>query len=375
MSHLQFITISGFKSIGSQQQIFFGDVTVLLGANGAGKSNLISFFNLLNSMEGTSLQTFVASNGMANAILHFGSARTKNIKFEIHIKSDVYSASYKADLTFFFSDSLFIHSEALQAQKIGESASIGLVSDTATPEALLLGNISRQNENQTELSKIIGQFLSKLRVFQFHDTSKTSRLRASSYIEDTDCLLSDAGNLPAFLYAMKNNYPKYYRRIVQHIQTMIPQFRDFRLTPSQNNPNRIFLNWIGERGDDYLFGPHQLSDGSLRYISLATLLLQPKATMPDVIVLDEPELGLHPAAITSLAEMIALAKQNCQIVLATQSSSLANLFSVDDIVIVEYNKRDNESTYRRLDKMALNDWLKDYSIEELWEKNVLGGRP
>ena len=217
--------------------------------------------------------------------------------------------------------------------------------------------------------------LSKCRVFQFHDTSESSRLRNSCYIEDGTFLKSDAGNLPAFLYAMKKNSPLYYQRIIDHIKTVVPQFQNFVLEPSVNNQQNILLNWIGEKGSEYLFGPHQLSDGSLRYMALTALLLQPKETLPDMIVLDEPELGLHPAAIISLAGMISIAKKNCQILLATQSPKLANQFLPDEIVVVNYDKKKHESVFKRLDSEKLKDWLQDYSIEELWEKNVIGGRP
>ena len=375
MTRLESIAISGFKSIGRRQDIVFGDVTVFLGANGAGKSNVISFLKMLNSLTTSGLQVFIAKNGMANAILHFGSVQTKTISFEIRLSEEACSVLYQAGLSFGMPDSLFFSHECVKACKEGCGAPFEKeLSSTGRSESALRDGEKLDGE-EAYICDVIKVLLSNLRVFQFHDTSDTSGLRASSYVENTQHLMSDAGNLPAFLYAMKKNHPRHYRRIVQHVHMMIPQFEDFRLAPSQNNPQLIFLNWIGEKGEEYLFGPHQLSDGSSRFISLTALLLQPKETMPDVIVLDEPELGLHPAAISSLAEMIALAKQNCQVILATQSPDLANQFSADDIVIVEYDKVENESSYRRLNKEVLKDWLRDYSIEELWEKNVLGGRP
>ncbi len=376
MKHLDSIAISGFKSIGRRQEIAIGDVTVFLGANGAGKSNVISFFKMLNSLPTNGLQIFVARNGMANAILHFGSFTTKSLSFGIRISDDKWSDDYQAELEFGMPDSLFFRGEHIKVVDDGNNMPFEIDLDSAgSLESKLNGEASDINYRCVQARNEILEFLSRVGIFQFHDTSDTSRLRASCYIENANHLMGDAGNLPAFLFAMKKNNPRYYQRIVQHVRTMIPQFQDFRLETSQNNSHQIFLNWIGERGDEYLFGPHQLSDGSLRYISLAALLLQPKETMPDVIVLDEPELGLHPSAITSLAEMIALAKKNCQVILATQSPNLANQFAVDDIVIAEYNKEENESTYRRLDSNALKDWLENYSLEELWEKNVLGGKP
>lgn len=375
MARLNSISVSGFKSIGSEQRLQFGDVTVCLGANGAGKSNLISFFRLLNYMTTDGLQNFVAKNGMANAILHFGSNRTKTISFELNFSYNDWMDSYKADLTFGMPDAIFFSGESITALRAGHTKPIKACLQSAGRRESGLNGDSFGNNAIKQTCGVLKAMLSRCKVFQFHDTSESSRLRNGSYIESGRYLMSDAGNLPAFLYAMKNQKPQYYKRIVEHIRVMVPQFQDFVLQPSVNNPQTILLNWIGEKGNEYLFGPHQLSDGSLRYMALTTLLLQPKDTLPDVIILDEPELGLHPAAIVSLAGMISIAKENSQILLATQSPKLANQFSADDIVIVNYDKTRNESIFARLDPQKLEEWLQDYTLEELWDKNVIGGRP
>ena len=154
----------------------------------------------------------------------------------------------------------------------------------------------------------------------------------------------------------------------------MPQFKDFVLKPSPRNKEYILLNWT-ENDSDYIFGPHQISDGSLRFMALATLLLQPPKTLPKVIILDEPELGLHPSAISILAGMITTASQHSQILLATQSTRLIDEFKASDIVIVERNEKEKCSTYQKLDESKLSEWLEQYCMSELWEKNVIGGRP
>ncbi|MGB0840536.1 MAG: AAA family ATPase, partial [Chitinophagales bacterium] len=155
---------------------------------------------------------------------------------------------------------------------------------------------------------------------------------------------------------------------------VMPQFGNFDLQPSKLNKHYIILNYR-EPHSDYLFGAHQISDGSLRFMCLATLLLQPPETLPAVVILDEPELGLHPAAISILAGMIHTASQNCQVILATQSTRLVDEFDASNIVIVERNEQENCSEFKTLDEDKLKEWLERYSLSELWEKNVLGGRP
>ena len=212
--------------------------------------------------------------------------------------------------------------------------------------------------------------------YQFHDTSDTARIRANGYVDDSRYLRSDAGNLAAFLKMMKTN-PKnkrYYERIVRHIQRVMPQFGNFDLETIAENDLYVRLNWK-DISNDLLFGPHQISDGSLRFMALASLLLQPPTILPETIALDEPELGLHPAAIAELAGMIRTASKNARIVIATQSTRLVDEFNVGEIVVVERDEIRNCSVFKRLNETELEDWLSRYSLSELWEKNVLGGLP
>lgn len=173
---------------------------------------------------------------------------------------------------------------------------------------------------------------------------------------------------------ISNKYPKYYDRIVRHLQSVIPQFSKFVLKPSLQNDKYINLDWKGY-DPDYTLGPHQISDGSLRFMCLTALLLQPKELLPNVIIIDEPELGLHPSAIAKLAGMIKIASTRSQIILATQSSTLVDEFELDDILVVERDPTDGSSIYSKLSPDSLSGWLEEYTLSELWEKNVIGGQP
>jgi predicted ATPase len=233
----------------------------------------------------------------------------------------------------------------------------------------------RAEENTT--CRVIYAMLSRCRTYQFHDTSAAASVRKPSYIENARYLMSDAGNLAAYLYAMRQNSQerRYYDRIVSTIQQVYPQFKDFDIEPSRLDGKNVLLNWREKGNSEYMFGPHQLSDGTLRFMALATLFLQPPQRLPSAIVIDEPELGLHPHAITVLAGLIHGVSDKCQVVLSTQSTRLVDEFEVEQIVVVERDRKENCSRCRRPDPKALEDWIKQYSTSELWEKNVLGGRP
>jgi predicted ATPase len=214
---------------------------------------------------------------------------------------------------------------------------------------------------------MLHSLLSGIHTYQFHDTSDTAKIKDRGYIDDARHLRSDAGNLAAFLRMLKNNndFHKYYERIVRHIHRIMPQFGDFDLEPILGNENYVRLNWKDNSGSHYMFDPDQLSDGSLRFMALATLLLQPTPLLPKLSVLDEPELGLHPAAIAELAGLVRSAARKTQVLLATQSTRLIDEFSPDDLVVVERNEQNNSSEFKKLDPNRFGEWLERYSLSEL----------
>ncbi|MGD0094172.1 MAG: AAA family ATPase, partial [Planctomycetota bacterium] len=216
-------------------------------------------------------------------------------------------------------------------------------------------------------------------VYHFSDTSETARVMQSGNIEDNQQLKGDFSNLAAFLYALEVSKPEFYKRIIRQIQQVAPFFHDFRLVPQETNKNLISLNW-NQLGSDELFGPQQLSDGTLRMIGLIALLMQPEDNLPKLILLDEPELGLHPFAISLVAGMIRKASVDTQVIVATQSPLLVSEFEPEDVVVVERKASGQPllpatSSFTRLAKADLEEWLKEYSLGELWLKNVISGRP
>lgn len=371
---LKSLKVEGFKSIESMDKpIEFGEITILIGANGAGKSNFISFFTMLNFLCSQSLQDYIGKQGFAESLLFNGAKQTESIKAEIQfidsdIKKDKYSfrLTYNREGTLFFADEYleYSNSESDKPQEI--SLPIG------QPESGLKSDM----EHGGKTSEVIYYSLSRLRVYQFHDTSETAYIRGRAYINDNTYLRHNAGNLAAYLYLLKKKaeWRNYYNRIISHIQRIYPQFDNFILEPEELNNQYLRLDYK-EKDNDYRFGPHQLSDGTIRFMALATLLLQPPDKMPSTIILDEPELGLHPAAITDFADMVKIASKHCQIILATQSTRLLDEFQPENVIIVERGKNTKSTIFKKLNTSELSEWLKEYSLSELLEKNVIGGQP
>ena len=224
--------------------------------------------------------------------------------------------------------------------------------------------------------KGIAQYvLSALRswsVFHFHDTSAEAPVKRKGPIDDNDGLRPNASNLAAFLFRLQKTDKDSYRRIVAAVRQVAPFFDDFRLKPDRLAPDKIQIEW-SEKDSDTYFNAHALSDGTLRFICLATLLLQPKTNLPSLILIDEPELGLHPYAVTQLAALFKSAATRTQVLVATQSVTLMNQFDPEDVVVVD--RKDGQSTFRRIGADEIASWTDSYALGELWEKNVIGGRP
>ena len=369
MNRFQRLHLEGFKSI-REMDLELEPLTVLIGANGAGKSNLVSFFRMLNFAMSQSLQEWIGREGGAASLLYYGSTTTPEIEADLEFRTDDGLTDYYMCLVHAAPDTLIFAAEALAFTRDGSRDRTPLRSLGARHKESALNEAIDDGDTAAEVAK---SFISNCRCYQFHDTSPTADIRKQHYIEDNAYLKHDAGNLCSVLYAMKQTRPGHYDRIVGTIRQIAPFFDDFVLEPLRFNPENVMLNWR-ERGCPLvLFGPHELSDGSLSMMALVTLLLLPDDMLPSLIVIDEPELGLHPYAITVVASLMKSVSAKTPVIISTQSVGIVDNFEPQDIVVV--NRREGASTFERLDPATLKNWLEDYSLSELWEKNVIGGRP
>ncbi|MHB1558721.1 MAG: AAA family ATPase [Isosphaeraceae bacterium] len=375
MPRLSTIRIAGWKSIREiDPPLELGPLNVLIGANGSGKSNLVSFFRMIGELAGRRLQEYVARSGGPESILHHGLRFTRDIKAELEF--DVASAEYRYSfqLTYAVPNLLIFANEELSPCKGGPTETHEIWTNSGFHAE---SGLNRPDASPWE-SPIDGTILdtagyfNRFQTYHFHDTSETARLRQPGYIEANQRLYSDGANLAAMLFLYRVARPRIYQRIVSTFRHVMPMFDDFVLEPQRLNPHNILLNWR-KRGSDYLFGPHQLSDGSLRAMALITLFLQPPEDLPALIVVDEPELGLHPHAIEIIAGLIRAASLRTQVILTTQSTTFLEHFEPEEIIAVDDEQ--GQSVFRHLDQERLQYWLKDYSVGELWERNVLGGGP
>lgn len=366
-SKLTHISISGFKSFGSNENsldLDLKDINIIIGTNGAGKSSFISFFKMLNHITTEALQLYIGKNGGAENILHYGSKKTPLIKSSLTFEKLGFKNIYQFTLAKSVKDSLIFLEEKINTNGNEKELAGG------QKESILYA----ESQNYVG-ANAIKTILSQCRAYQFHDTSEFSHIRNSANINNNRYLFDDGGNLAAYLFRLQQQYPKYFDRIVSRIRYAVPQFGKFDLSPDPLNPSSIKLNWKSTLDNDYILGPEHLSDGSIRFIALATLFLQPPELLPNIILIDEPELGLHPQVIDLLASMIKECAQHAQIVVATQSPRLLDSFDPEQAIVAETNTTTGSSNFKRLKEDDLNDWLEEYSLSEIWEKNIIGGQP
>lgn len=348
------IEISGYKSI-NKLSLKLRPINILIGANGSGKSNFLSFFEFLKQVYNRNLQEFVALRGI-DTFLHKGDKETQEIYTHLHFPdSNAYSFTLKKGDTglIFTREQLWIN------DKFHDSSSAEL--DLST-----YGHESDLRYLANPVGDYIKGFLEQLTKYHFHDTGRNSPFNKESNVINDGFYLYDTGrNLGAFLHTIQKEKPQVYNLILRTIQSVAPYFLDFIFRIESNG--NLKLRWQS-KFSSVVYGVNDLSDGTIRFIALATLFLQP--TLPKTIIIDEPELGLHPSAISKLAGLIkSAAAKECNVIIATQSTDLISYFEPEDIITVD--QKNGESTFKRLDSKSLMDWLDEYSLDDLWKRNII----
>jgi predicted ATPase len=362
MPQVSRLTVRGFKSIRSLESLELGRLNVLIGANGAGKSNLMGVFRMLSAAANGRLQTYVREQGGADALLYGGLKRTSQLEVGLRFAGD---DGYRVLLEAAAAGALVFAGEELVSE----------VDGVDVPQSLGEGHqesrLGEVDPTEFSLAPYVLESLPGWRVFHFPDTTASAPVKQPQPARGDLRLKADAANLAPMLRLLRDRYPENYQRIVETVRQVAPFFGGF--VHRDNTGSLVELEWYELDDPDTVRGPHQLSDGTLRFMCLATLLLQPRSQKSDTILIDEPELGLHPYALAVLVALLEQAGEETQVIVSTQSPELVS--GVDPADVIVAGRTAGESTYERLTPESLVEWLKDYSLGELWKMNVIGGRP
>jgi predicted ATPase len=356
MITLNSIAIEGYKSI-AKAEVELRDLNVIVGANGSGKSNFIGVFKLLKAISTTTLQNHISLS--SDRFLHHGKKITQQIKAHLFMSS----GDYEIDLVESKNRLLIDRENIFTDYDVDVTSQVYPIAESSL--FAHSGALFRSASDKNLLRQI-----SKMGIYHFHDATENAAVKQVSDLHDNRSFRADAKNLAAYLYLLQQNHPHSFSRIQDCIRLVAPYFEHFILEPQEIKGGFIKLEWK-QKGSDAYFDAYSLSDGTLRFICLATLLMQPEP--PTLILLDEPELGLHPYAIALLAEMLESAAVKSQVIIATQSVTLLNWMKPENIIVAEHDGL--ATTFNRPELEKLLPWLDDFSMGDIWEKNLIGGRP
>jgi predicted ATPase len=366
---LEKLSIRNFKSI-REQTLELNSLNVLIGANGSGKSNLIQVFRFLREIANGNLGTYSLQRGV-DALLFQGQKISRSIELYAQFGHEQTMNAYRITMIPTDAGTLAVDKEIAYFQNKDKYP------EKPYPETISIGSAEACiGAYKNPIAASVRKDLESYRLYHFHDTSETSPMRIPCYVDDNRILKADGSNLAALLYMLQTRHEDHFRNIEDTVRQVAPFFDRFDFAPMRLNLEKIRLEWK-EKGTDIYFNETSLSDGSLRFICLSTLLLQP--VLPTMILLDEPELGLHPAAIALLADMLTSAATRTQLLVATQSVTLVNHLQPEYIWTAE--RKNGETVFKHLDKAELSTWLESfegaegYGLGDLWEKNLLGARP
>ena len=365
MGHsIEKLTIEGFKSIKELTDFPLKQLNIMIGGNGSGKSNLVSFFRMIRNMMNRSLQIYIQKNGGTEAHLFMGSKMTERIVGRIYFEKYRYEFRLEptTDNRLIIGDERF---DSIKPDRVRDALPAfvaGGFEETKLVEAI-------HEDPGEDIAAEIYPMIMNWSLYHFHDTSITAKIKRPCAINLNERLDEDGGNFAAFLYPLYQKYDASYRKIRDIVRLVAPFFDDFHLRPLINNPEQIQLEWKHKHWEQPLLAS-QLSDGTLRFICLVTALLQPRS--PSTIIIDEPELGLHPYAISVLANLVKQASSEMQIIVATQSSILLDHFDPGDVIVID--REQEGSIFKRLEPDQFKEWLEEYTLGELWQKNIFGGR-
>ena len=370
ISSLGKLTIRGFKSIRELEDFDLEfkpisgledfeqrNLNILIGANGSGKGNLIAAIQMLKAQAAGTLESYIASNGGVSALLHNGSKPANKIELEASISSN----SYKLSIT----------PKPDGSYELAESASPHIASKTEPEDAeddrLLAVQQDVAAYPSEGAKESVHQSINSWRMYHFHDTGPTAAMRRPGLIQDNEHLRPDASNIAPYLLRLRDEHPSTYKRVLYGWHHIAPFLDDPILeTHKVGRETKVSLAWKA-KGSSCTMQARHLSGGVMRFLCLAAALWH--KNYPPMIVVDEPELGLHPDPVDLAYELIECAARHTQVITATQSTLLLRECAIEDVVVVR--RKDDQSTFEKLKHDDFKAWLEDYSVSGLWLMNVI----
>ena len=368
-NRIESLHVKGFRSLADVRIADLPNPAVLLGANGSGKSNVLRFLEMVTAMlQGRGLAHFVQYHGGADDQLFHGSATTRRIDASLGLRTEAGRHEYRFGLEHAQPDRLLFSEEALGFGDDARSMVWHRFGGGHDDARLPYSRVGVDGARESPAERFKG-FFERCVVHQFHDTSGTSPFKVRWDAEESFRLLPHGGNLASVLLHLSRRDKDRFDAICYYVSRILPGFRCFEIEEAYG---KTLLRWQAS-GSRKTFGPHLTSDGTLRFLALVTLLNLPSEVLPNIVLVDEPELGLHASAITLIAEMVKSVALKRQVVVATQSPIFVDFFDPEALVVLDLDG--GKTLVRRPAELDLGQWLEEYTTGEIWRKNLIGGRP
>ena len=365
------IRLRNILSFGDKdEEITLEPLNIIIGQNASGKSNLVDVIKLLRSLpQEKGLANFISQNGGISEWIWKGEKKSKPTKVEvfIHNISDfkysiaIENASQRAKI---IQEEI---SNLSNKQKIESSKS-------SHPEVSILSSLrislkDIKNKDVLELALPIIGVLSESKIKTYTDLSitRSSKVRNPQILSlPKEFISEDANNLNLVLKDVerKGNTKD---KIVENLKKFNPKIKDYSF---EQLAEYIYL-FIREDGLKKPISAMRLSDGTLRYLCLLAILCHPEP--PPLICIEEPETGLHPDILPTIAELMIEASQRTQLIVTTHSDILVSAFSEIPEAVLVCEKDEDGTHFTRLNADKLKVWLEEYTLGEAWLRGAIGG--
>jgi predicted ATPase len=378
------LEVGGYRRL-RQVEMQLAPLNVLIGANGVGKSSILEVVDLLAASADGSLENSISEAGGISSLLTLDD-RTDALRFSLEMPSaDPAPIKYEVRISR-EGVGYAIRREALtQQQQPDQPIPFKFIDATGAQvhyhdpaQRRLVRPNWEYKATETALSQVPKMYqtpekfrqllASSSALYHTLDVSFRAPVRLPQPLQPANTPGSDGADLLPCLYTMRETDRDRYEAVEDALRAAFPTFERLDLPPAA--AGRLTLAWRDKNFTQPIY-PHQLSEGTLRFLWLATLLQSPG--LPVVTLIDEPEVSLHPEMLRLLADLMREASSRSQLIVATHSDRFVRFLQPEELVVCNLAE-DGGMFVRRASDLDLDGWLADYALDELWSIGRLGGR-